>query len=820
MGGLFIEENVKLKIEEIKDLPANEILKKLDSSNKGLSSSEAENRLKQYGFNELEEKKINPLKKFLSYFWGPIPWMIEIAAGISAVIQKWEDFVIISLLLILNGVVGFWQEYKADNAIELLKQKMALNARVLRGGQWAQILARELVPGDVVRIRSGDIVPADLKLLEGEYLQVDESALTGESLPVEKNSDGIAYSGSIIQKGEMNALVVATGMNTYFGKTTKLVADVRTRSHFQKAVLKIGNYLIVLAGCIVAIVLVIEELFRHTPFLETLQFALVLIVAAIPAALPAVMSVSMAVGATELSKKGAIVSKLVSIEEMAGMDVLCSDKTGTITQNKIKLSEFVPFGNFKENDLLLYGSLASREEDNDPIDNAILLKAKAVETLKEKLDTYEIKEFKPFDPVIKHTEATVEGPEGKLKVAKGAPQVILDMSSDKEEVGQKVKEKVDSLASKGYRALGVCVEENGKYRFAGLLGLYDPPHEDSAETIKTANSLNVEVKMVTGDHIAIAREIASQVGLGTNIITADDFTEKSDSEAQEVVEKAEGFAQVFPEHKYRIVELLQKEGHIVGMTGDGVNDVPALKMADVGIAVAGATDAAKSAADIVFTISGLSVIINAIKESRKIFQRMKSYSIYRIAETVRVLFFIATSIIVFNFYPVTAVMIVLLALFNDAPIMAIAYDNVHYSQKPEKWNMREVLIMATFLGIVGVIVSFLIFYIGDRILHLSPGVLQSFIFLKLAVAGHLTIFIARNRGPFWSPKPGKLLFWSAVITKLLATLVVVYGIYVSPIGWKLAGFVWLYALVAFFLTDMMKVRLYKLLDHGGLIIKR
>jgi len=810
-----MEENVELKVDEIKDLPASEILKKLDSSNKGLSSSEAESRLKQYGFNELEEKKINPLKKFLSYFWGPIPWMIEIAAGISAVIQKWEDFVIISLLLILNGVVGFWQENKADNAIELLKQKMALHARVLRGGEWAQILARELVPGDVVRIRSGDIVPADLKLLEGEYLQVDESALTGESLPVEKNSDGIAYSGSIIQKGEMNALVVATGMNTYFGKTTKLVADVRTRSHFQKAVLKIGNYLIVLAGFMVAIVLVIEEFFRHTPFLETLQFALVLIVAAIPAALPAVMSVSMAVGATELAKKGAIVSKLVSIEEMAGMDVLCSDKTGTITQNKLKLSEFVPFGNFKENDLLLYGSLASREEDNDPIDNAILLKAKAEESIKEKIDTYKVKEFTPFDPVIKHTEATVEGPEGELKVAKGAPQVILDMSGDKGEVGQNVKEKVDSLASKGYRALGVCVEENGKYRFAGLLGLYDPPHEDSAETIKTANSLNVDVKMVTGDHIAIAREIASQVGLGTNIITADDFTEKSDSEAQEVVEKADGFAQVFPEHKYRIVGLLQKEGHIVGMTGDGVNDVPALKMADAGIAVAGATDAAKSAADIVFTISGLSVIINAIKESRKIFQRMKSYSIYRIAETVRVLFFIATTIIVFNFYPVTAVMIVLLAIFNDAPIMAIAYDNVHYSQKPEKWNMREVLKMSTFLGIIGVIASFLIYYIGARVLHLSPGVLQSFIFLKLAVAGHLTIFVARNRGHFWSPPPGKLLFWAAVVTKLLATLVAVYGIYVSALGWKLAGFVWIYALVAFVITDFMKVRYYKIMDRGG-----
>ncbi|WP_338041695.1 plasma-membrane proton-efflux P-type ATPase [Methanosarcina barkeri] len=813
IGGLFIGDNVKLKIDEIKDSPADEVLKNLNSSNRGLSSSKAENRIKQYGYNEISEKKVNPLIKFLSYFWGPIPWMIEVAAAISGVIHRWEDFVIISLLLILNGVVGFWQEHKADNAIDLLKQKMALNARVLRDGQWTQKPARELVPGDVVRVRSGDVVPADLKLLEGEYLQVDESALTGESLPVEKKSDGIAYSGSVIQKGEMNALVVATGMNTYFGATTKLVAEIRTRSHFQKAVLNIGNYLIVLAGCIVAIVLVVEELFRHTPFLETLQFALVLIVAAIPAALPAVMSVSMAVGATKLAKKGAIVSKLVSIEEMAGMDILCSDKTGTITQNKLKLSELVPFGDFKENDLLIYGSLASREEDNDPIDNAILQKAKETESLEDKIKTYKVDKFTPFDPVIKHTEATVKGPEGEFKIAKGAPQVILGMSSNKEEIRQKVEEKVNSMASKGYRALGVCVEEERKYRFAGLFGLYDPPHEDSAETIKTANSLNVDVKMVTGDHLSIAKEIASQVGLGTNIVTADDFVEKSDSEAQEIVEKADGFAQVFPEHKYKIVELLQKKEHIVGMTGDGVNDVPALKMADAGIAVAGATDAAKSAADIVFTISGLSTIINAIKESRKIFQRMKSYAIYRIAETVRVLFFIATAIIVFNFYPVTAIMIVLLAILNDAPIMAIAYDNVRYSQVPEEWNMREVVRMSTFLGIIGVIVSFAIYYIGARILYLSPGVLQSFIFLKLAVAGHLTIFIARNRGHFWSPPPGKLLFWAAVVTKVLATLVAVYGFYISPIGWKLAGFIWIYALAAFVITDFMKVKLYEIMDR-------
>jgi H+-transporting ATPase len=301
--------------------------------------------------------------------------------------------------------------------------------------------------------------------------------------------------------------------------------------------------------------------------------------------------------------------------------------------------------------------------------------------------------------------------------------------------------------------------------------------------------MGLKVKMVTGDHIAIAKEIASRVNLGTNIMPASAFLDKHGREAREIVESADGFAQVFPEHKYHIVEYLQAQGHIVGMTGDGVNDAPALKKADAGIAVAGATDAAKSAADIVLTLPGLSVIIDAIKESRRIFQRMNTYAIYRIAETIRVLFFIVFSILIFNFYPVTALMIVLLAFFNDIPIMAIAYDNVHYSNLPEKWNMRVILGVATLLGFVGVFASFLIFYIGDVVLHLSRDVLQSFIFLKLAVAGHLTIFLTRTRGHFWSIRPSGRLFWSAVVTKVLATFVVVYGWFVSPIGWTLAGYI-------------------------------
>jgi H+-transporting ATPase len=619
----------------------------------------------------------------------------------------------------------------------------------------------------------------------------------------------------------MDALVVTTGMNTYFGKTAKLVEEAGTRSHFQKAVIKIGDYLIVLAIALVALIFLVA-LFRQESVLDTLEFALILTVAAIPAALPAVLSVTMAVGAIALAKKEAIVSKLVAIEEMAGVDILCADKTGTITKNELSVAEVRTFDGFKDDEVLLFGTLASREEDKDPIDNAIIVKAKTLGTISQALGGYKATKFKPFDPVVKRTEATIEDADGNsFNVAKGAPQVILSLSANKEDVATKVDEDVNAFAAKGHRALGVAkTDERGKWQYVGLIALYDPPREDSAATIKTAQSMGAQVKMITGDHIAIAKEIAHEVNLGTNIALPSSFSNKSDREAERAVEEADGFAEVFPEHKYHIVELLQDKGHIVGMTGDGVNDAPALKEADAGIAVAGATDAAKSAADIVLTRPGLSVIIDAIKESRKIFQRMNTYAIYRIAETIRVLFFIVASIIVFNFYPVTAVMIVLLALFNDVPIMAIAYDNVHYSNRPEKWSMRIVLGVASLLGLVGVIVSFIIYYIGIVVLHLPLGVLQAFIFLKLAVAGHLTIFLTRTRGHFWSIRPSGLLFWSAVSTKLLATLVVVYGWFVSPIGWQLAGVVWGYALAAFVITDFLKVGFYKLLDHSGIRFHR
>jgi len=809
----------QFEVEAIKEMKIEELLEKLRTSSKGLTDDEAASRLNELGANEISEKKVNPVVKFISYFWGPIPWMIEFAAILSAVINHWEDFWIIFVLLLLNAVVGFWQEYKADDAIGQLKKKLALVARAFRNENWKQVNSSDLVPGDIIRLRLGDIVPADVKLMSGDYLTIDESALTGESLPVEKHKSEIAYSGSIVRQGEMDALVVATGEHTFFGKTAKLVAEAKTISHFQKAVVKVGHYLIVLAVLMIAIIFLLS-FFRHESFLGTLQFALVLTIAAIPVALPAVLSVTMAVGASALAKKKAIVSKLVAIEEMAGMDVLCSDKTGTITKNELSLSTIKTLGNFSSDDVLLFGILSSREEDKDPIDMAIINEAKSNKAINERFASIQIVDFKPFDPVVKRTEAKIIDKERKtIYVSKGAPQAVLQLlpSESAGEITSKVNDQIDVFASKGYRTLGVATKkEGGPWEYAGLIPLFDPPREDSAKTIETALKMGVGVKMITGDHLAIAKQTASQVGIGNNIFEASSFLTKSDKEAIDIIEKADGFAQVFPEHKYKIVDLLQDKEHIIGMTGDGVNDAPALKKADVGIAVAGATDAAKSAADIVLTSPGLSVIVDAIIESRKIFQRMNSYAIYRISETIRVLFFITLSILVFNFYPITAIMIVLLALLNDAPIMAIAYDNVIYSDKPERWNMRGVLAMSTFLGFIGVISSFGIFYIGKEVLHLSSGVIQTFIFLKLAIAGHLTIFVTRARGPFWSIKPSATMFWAAVLTKILATIVAVYGWFVTPISWKLALFIWGYALVAFVITDFLKVRIYKILNHEGI----
>ena len=799
--------------DDLKSLPVTEVEKRLNSSPHGLTQAEAEKRLAQFGPNEIEEKKTNALLKFLQYFWGPIPWMIEVAVVLSGVVRHWPDFFIILLLLVANATIGFWEERQAGNAIDALKARLAIKARVQRDGKWITPPARELVPGDVIRLRLGDIVPADARLLDGDEISLDQSALTGESLPTTRKSGDAVFSGSIVRRGEIGALVYATGGKTYFGKTAELVQSAVTVSHFQKAVLKIGDYLIILAVVLVSLIVGVG-IYRGEPVLSLLQFALVLTVAAIPVAMPTVLSVTMAVGARLLAKKQAIVSKLVAIEELAGVDVLCADKTGTLTQNKLTLGDPFCLDKITPDQLILAASLASRSENDDTIDLAVLGALKD----KQALEPFQVTHFQPFDPVHKRTEATVKVADGTtFKVTKGAPQVIQGLSANAAVVKDAVDKAVNDFAKRGFRALGVArADGDGEWQLLGVLALFDPPRLDAKSTVATAAGMGVKIKMVTGDALAIAKETAQTLGMGTNILDGADLGDsKSKETAAQIqsVENADGFAQVFPEHKYHIVDILQKHQHIVGMTGDGVNDAPALKKADCGFAVSGATDAARAAASIVLVTPGLSVIIDAIKESRRIFQRMNSYAIYRIAETLRVLIFMTLAILIFKFYPLTAIMIVMLALLNDGAILSIAYDNARYRNAPEAWNMRLVLGIATVLGLVGPVAAFGLFYLGDRTFKLGHPQLQTMMYLMLSVAGHLTIFQTRTRGPWWSTRPAWILLAAVCGTQIVATLVAVYGAgLVTPLGWMYAGIVWAYAVTWFLITDPVKLLAYRIFE--------
>ncbi|MEZ5900131.1 MAG: plasma-membrane proton-efflux P-type ATPase [Hyphomicrobiaceae bacterium] len=756
----------------------------------GLSNSEAAARLLKYGPNALAEKKTSALARLMHYFWGPIPWMIETAALLSAFLGDWADFAIILTMLLVNAGVDFWQEHKAGSAIEALKQRLALSARVLRDSTWQNIPASDLVPGDVIALKLGNVVPADLVLKTGDYLSVDESALTGESLPVDKRAGDSAYSGSIAKLGEMQAIVTATGMKTYFGKTAQLVESAQAHSHFQTAVLKIGNFLIATTLVLVAIIIAFA-VWRHERLIETIQFALILTVAAIPVALPTVLSVTLAVGAERLARMKAIVSRLVSIEELAGVDVLCADKTGTLTRNQLTISDLRPTASATDDDLLLAAALASNKDDPDAIDGAVL----AAQSKTASLDGWKMLAFTPFDPISKRTEARAAKNGDTYLFSKGAPQVILDLVTLSPDERKACEREVDDLANDGYRALGVAQKhEGGPWTYLGVIPIFDPPREDAASTIARARSMGINVKMITGDHEAIARQIAGKLGLGRNIQSAAALFDQ-DGDIARRIDAVDGVARVLPEHKFKIVKALQDSGHLVAMTGDGVNDAPALKQADAGIAVSGASDAARAAADVVLTGSGLSVITSAIEEARRIFERMTSYATFRIAETIRVLLFMTLSILIFRFYPVTAIMIVLLAILNDLPIMTIAYDNAATAKAPVKWDMRRVLILSTALGFVGVIETFLLFWYVDTVLKIPRETIQTLIFLKLLVAGHLTLYVARSQGWFWQqPWPNPRLFLTTEATQILGTLIAVYGIFITPLGWKYALAVWAYAL--------------------------
>jgi H+-transporting ATPase len=789
-------------------------------ADQGLSVDEAAARAARYGPNAIAEPERHLLREIGSHFWGPIPWMIEAALVLTATTARWADFIVIASLLLLNGGVGFWEEHQAAGAIEALKDRLAKQARVLRDGAWTTVRSEQLVPGDLVAIARGDVVPADGELVQGSA-ETDESALTGESLPVERREGDEVYAGAVVVRGGPLARVLATGSSTLFGRTAELAGARPPPSHFQRAVVAMGTYLIAIAMTLVGVI-VIVSLARGTSVADTLEFALVVTIASVPVALPAVLSVTMAVGAKQLAEREAVVSHLPVVEEMAGVDVLCADKTGTITKNELAVVDLVVLGDADADELLVDAALTAEPGGSDPIDAAILAR-----TGVDRTQGYRVLELQPFDAVRKRAESQVEGPDGvRFATAKGAVQSIVDLVGDGDDgaTAQRFEEVTDRFAKKGYRTLAVARADNGTWAPVGLLGLQDPARDDSAATLEEAGRLGVTVKMITGDRQEIARQIAVSVGIGDGIVEAPELREAAADGADaerfsELIEGADGFAEVVPEDKYRIVEALQRRGHIVGMTGDGVNDAPALGRADAGIAVSGATDAARAAADIVLLAPGLSTIIDAIHRAREVFQRMENYGLYRITETIRVVFFVTLSILVFRFFPVTPIQVVLLAILNDGAILSIAYDRVRGSSQPVRWDLRPVLILATVLGLVGLVASFTLVSVAHGSLGLSDAEVQTLLYLKLSIAGHLTVFVARTHGRFWSTRPSWILLGAVIGTQIVATLIAVTGFLMEPIGWGLVALSWAYAIIWFFVLDEVKVLTYGVLERRGIVAR-
>lgn len=818
---------------DLEKAPMDAVLKQLGvDPDKGLAAGEAQQRLATYGPNGIAEKQQSLFKKLLGYFTGPIAYMIEAAAIVSAILSNWPAFFVIFALLIINAGLAFWQDAKAQNALAALKAGLAPNATVMRDGSWTTVPAATLVPGDVVKIRLGDIVPADLRLVGDGFASIDQSALTGESVPVAKHEGDEAFSGSVVKQGEIAGVVIATGSNTFFGRTAKLVAGAGAVSHAQKAMFQIGNFLIIIA-VVLALVLVIFEVWRDVDAgwkwddaLKILEFVLVLLVASIPVAMPAVFSVTMALGALALSKQKAIVSRLQSIEEMAGVDILCSDKTGTLTKNELKLSDPILVEATQGQEVILAGALASRAEDHDAIDDAViagLADPKAT-------DGWTVKKFTPFDPVTKYTKAEVSGPgAADVVVAKGAPAAIVSLAGTTGEDAKKVADTVADLASKGNRALAVARSDDGgtTWKLLGVLPMFDPPRDDTKATIDAVEAKGVSVKMITGDDTAIAIETARQLGMGTNIMTAADvFPPDMDPDnvpekIADQIEKADGFARVFPEHKYAIVKALQKRGHLVAMTGDGVNDAPALKQADCGTAVSGATDAARGAAALILTAPGLSTINNAVDEARRIFGRITSYTIYRVALTLTIMFLVVIATIITGFQPLTSIMIVVLSLLDDIPIMTIAYDKTPVSEKPIRWRMGSLFAQSSIIGLFVIVQSLIWLFVakgmmdgGHTLGMTDEGTIQSVVFLQLVTSGHLLIFVTRNEKWFLKrPFPAAPLWLAILGTQLLAIAMGAFGILVPKISWGMIGLTLLYCIVWVFIIGAVRLMASAMVEH-------
>jgi plasma-membrane proton-efflux P-type ATPase len=779
----------------------------------GLARADVDTRRKENGYNEVAEKKNRPFLKFLKKFWGISAWMLELIMVLSAVLGKYSDLIVVGALLVINAVLGFIQEHRAAGVVAALRKRLQVNARVLRDSNWQVIPARELVPGDIVRVRPGDIIPADVKLLTGA-LSVDQSALTGESKDADKSPGEVLSSGSVVRRGEGNGVVMLTGAKTYFGRTTQLVQEARPKLHIEAVVARVVRWLFVIVGALLAVVIVLS-LVRGTPLIEMIPLMLVLLMSAVPVALPVMFTVSMAVGAKELAKRGVLVTRLSAAEDAATMDVLCVDKTGTITMNQLAVTGVIPLEHSTEADVLFAGALASQEANQDPIDLAFLAAVKERHIF-DNLPKVTPVSFAPFDAKNRRTEAVVEQNGQRLRVMKGAVRTIAEACGFQSLAIETLEARGNESALKGYRTLAVARgPETGALTLVGLVSLYDPPRPDAKQLIATLHDLGVSVKMLTGDALAVASEIARGVGL-PNIKRVADLKAASAQAGNKTVDLfagADGFAEVFPEDKYVVVKRLQAAGHITGMTGDGVNDAPALRQAEVGIAVSTATDVAKGAASVVLTEAGLTNIVALVEQGRTIYQRILTWIINKISRTILKAAFVAIAFVVTGKFVVSAFAMLLLVFLTDFAKIALATDHVRSSKKPETWNIGGFITVSVVLGVAMVVEALILLWIGWSHFGLATNdnALYTFSFQTLLYFGVFSVVSARERRWFWATMPSKTLVAALMADALAGTILPFVGIPdLMPLPWWETLAIFSYAMVScLVVNDAVKVAMIK-----------
>lgn len=766
----------------------------------GLTSQEAKKRLEQYGPNVIAEEKRHPVRDLLKKFWGPVPWMLEVSLVLDIVLKHYTQTVIIGLLLVFNAIVSFFQENRAQNALALLQKRLVVRSRVLRDGSWQQTSADQLVPGDIIRVRMGDVVPADIKILDGE-ISADQSTLTGETLPVEAGPEKTAFAGSVIANGEATGEVIATGSRTYFGKTAELVRLARTPSHLEVSILNIVKVLLIMDAALAAGVAVYA--WSHSMAAgDILAFVLMLLIASVPIALPATFTLAEALGSQELSKNGVLVTRLSAIEEAAGMDILCSDKTGTITRNHLVLAALRAYPPYSEEDLLRLCALGSDESSQDAIDLAILDAARKRGSIDKQA---RILKFVPFNPATKRTEAVVIIDEKKQVIIKGYPDVVAALAGS-----SNISPDVDAFAQRGYRVLAVAAGPENELKLIGLIGLYDPPREDSAELIqKLRDEMSVRVVMVTGDSPQTARSIAGEVGLQGEVCSKDSIYKGKGEFTCSVV------AGVLPEDKIELVKRFQQEGHVVGMTGDGVNDAPALKQAEVGIAVSNATDVARAAASAVITDPGLTNILAAVRIGRQIYQRMLTYTYNKIIKTFQIALLLSLGLFITGNYVITPRLIVFLLFANDFVTMSISSDNVRYSKEPDKWKIRGLIIGSIVLAVCWLAFALGAYFLGRDGFHLSPDALNTLMFIALVFSGQANVYLVRERGHFWNSRPGRSMMIASLIDIIVVSLLAGFGILMTALPYTIIGFMLLATLVFAFLIDFIKVPIFKRINQSG-----